>query len=98
QTIARIRTDIVEPQAGVTARNRNRVLISLHGGSYQYKSGGQARLIEAVLVAGYSRIKVVSVDYAKYPQHHFPAAVDDVVAVYRELLKTYKPQNIGIYG
>jgi hypothetical protein len=27
-----------------------------------------------------------------------PAAVDDVIAVYRELLKTYKPQSIGIYG
>ena len=28
----------------------------------------------------------------------FPAAVDDAVAVYRELLKSYKPSNIGIYG
>jgi monoterpene epsilon-lactone hydrolase len=32
------------------------------------------------------------------PEHPFPAAVDDAVAVYKELLTTYKPQNIGIYG
>ena len=28
----------------------------------------------------------------------FPAASEDVAAVYQELLKTHKPQNIGIYG
>ena len=27
-----------------------------------------------------------------------PAAVDDAIAVYKEMLKTYKPKNIGIYG
>ena len=32
------------------------------------------------------------------PEHRFPAASEDVAAVYRELLKTYKPANIGIYG
>src|ERR1700686_2990903 len=31
-------------------------------------------------------------------ENPFPAAVDDVCAVYRELLKTSKPHNIGIYG
>jgi acetyl esterase/lipase len=73
-------------------------LISLHGGSYNYSSGGQARLIEAIPVAGYGRIKVVSVDYRLSPKYKFPAAAEDAVAVYRELLKTYNPQNIGIYG
>ena len=30
--------------------------------------------------------------------HPFPAALDDAIAVYRELLKSYKPAHIGIYG
>jgi acetyl esterase/lipase len=32
------------------------------------------------------------------PEYAFPAASEDVAAVYRELLKSYRPQNIGIYG
>jgi acetyl esterase/lipase len=35
-----------------------------------------------------ARIKVVSVDYRQAPEAKFPAASEDAVAVYRELLKT----------
>jgi len=98
QKMADVRTDIIEPKEGVSPRNRDRVLISLHGGGYEYFSGGLARLIEAIPVAGYGKIKVVSVDYRLYPTDKFPAAVEDVVAVYRSLLSKYKPENVGIYG
>jgi monoterpene epsilon-lactone hydrolase len=33
-----------------------------------------------------------------FPEHKFPAASEDVAAVYTELLKQYKSANIGIYG
>jgi acetyl esterase/lipase len=32
------------------------------------------------------------------PDHPFPAALDDAVAVYRELLKEHAPANIGFVG
>ena len=89
-----IRTDILTPLETPDV-NRNRVLINLHGGGFNSDSGS---LIEGVPICNLAKIKVVSVYYRLAPENPFPAAVDDVVAVYKELLKTYKPQNIGIFG
>jgi acetyl esterase/lipase len=93
-TIAGVRTDIITPLATPEA-NRGRVLINLHGGGFNSDSGS---LIEGVPIANLAKIKVVSVYYRLAPENPFPAAVDDVVAVYKELLKTCKPRNIGIFG
>ena len=49
-------------------------------------------------VASLGKIRVVAVDYRQGPEHVFPAASEDVTAVYRELLKHYPAENIGIYG
>jgi len=87
-----VRTDIISPLSNPTP---NRVLINLHGGGFNSDSGS---LIEGIPIANLAKIKVVSVYYRLAPENPFPAAVDDVVAVYRELLKTYSPHNIGIYG
>ena len=73
----------------------DKVLINLHGGGFTVDSES---LTESIPVAYYSRIKVISVLYRLAPEHLFPAAVDDAVAVYQELLKSYKPVHIGIFG
>src|SRR5437764_3564209 len=93
-SIAGVRTDIITPLATPDAYKK-RVLINLHGGGFNSDSGS---LIEGVPIANLAKIKVVSVYYRLAPENPFPAAVDDVVAVYKELLKTYKPKNIGIFG
>ena len=49
-------------------------------------------------IASLGRIKVIAVDYREGPDHKFPAASQDVAAVYQEVLKSYPPQNIGLYG
>jgi acetyl esterase/lipase len=36
--------------------------------------------------------------YRLAPENPFPAAVGDVVSVYKELLKTYQPRHIAIFG
>ena len=41
---------------------------------------------------------MISLDYREGPKYHFPAASEDVAAAYRELLKTYRAKDIGIYG
>jgi acetyl esterase/lipase len=97
ETIAGVGTDVVLPAQGVSKENAHRVLINLHGGAFLWgaHSGG---LVEAIPIASIGRIKVITVDYRQGPEHTFPAASDDVEAVYRALLKQYKPNQIGIYG
>ncbi len=70
-------------------------MINVHGGGFNSDSGS---LNESIPIAHLTRTKVISVLYRLAPEHPFPAAVDDTVAVYRELLKTYKPQNMALYG
>jgi monoterpene epsilon-lactone hydrolase len=74
------------------------VLIQVHGGGFTAGGGGQTGALESVPLASVAHIKIVAVDYRLGPENHLPAASEDVTAVYRELLKTYKPENIGIYG
>ncbi|HEY8328742.1 MAG TPA: alpha/beta hydrolase [Rhodanobacter sp.] len=97
ETVGGVPTDVVLPAQGIAARQRHRVLINLHGGAFLWgaHSGG---LVEAIPLANLGRIKVVSVDYRQGPEHVFPAASEDVEAVYRALLKQYPARNIGIYG
>jgi monoterpene epsilon-lactone hydrolase len=96
-TIAGVHAFDYTPKEGITARNRDRVLIDLHGGGFSGCWPGCAEL-ESIPVAAIGRIRVVSLDYRQGPKYKFPAASEDVAAVYRELLKTYRAENIGIYG
>jgi epsilon-lactone hydrolase len=92
EIIAGVRTDIITPP---NEAKKNRVLINLHGGGFISDSGS---LIEGIPIAYLTNIKVVSVYYRLAPENPFPAAVDDVVAVYKELLKTYQPRSVGVFG
>ena len=93
-TLASVPVRVVTPD-NMPAGNRDRVLMNLHGGGFNADSGSYA---ESIPIAGYTGIKVVAVLYRLAPESPFPAAVDDAVAVYKELLKTYKPDHIIIYG
>ncbi|MDB5423380.1 MAG: hypothetical protein JWQ29_796 [Phenylobacterium sp.] len=96
--IAGVPVDIVTPAAGVAPTKRDKVLISLHGGGFVLGGGGVGGRLEAVPMAGIGGYRVIAVDYREAPEARYPAATDDVEKVYRELLKTYKPANIGILG
>src|SRR5258708_3878061 len=78
-----------------TIKHKDRVLICLHGGGFNADSGSYS---ESIAVAGLTGVRVVSVLYRLAQEHPFPAGVEDVIAVYKELLKTYKPSRIGISG
>jgi monoterpene epsilon-lactone hydrolase len=97
ETIAGVYADVVTPKGGVSAANKNRILINVHGGAF-YNGARTESLVESIPIAALGKIKIVSLDYREGPEYKFPAASEDVAAVYRELLKHYKPKNIGIYG
>jgi acetyl esterase/lipase len=93
--------------AGVTVREitparldpakTGRQFVHLHGGGYALY-GGEASTPEAVLAAHYAGVKVISVDYRRPPDHPFPAAIDDAVAVWRALLDGHAPSSMAVFG
>lgn len=85
---------IVMPPVIGTGKN-DRVLVNFHGGGFNSDSGS---LTETIPIANLTQTKVIAVLYRLAPEHPFPASVEDTVAVYKELLKTYKPRNIALYG
>lgn len=95
--IGGVLVDVVTPAAGIAPENVERVLVNLHGGGFT-TGARSASLVESVPLAALMGIKVISIDYRMGPEHAFPAASEDVAAVYAELLKIYQPQHIGLYG
>ena len=96
-TIAGVHAYEYVPKNGVPDANRDRVLINLHGGGFSGCWPACAEL-ESIPVASLGRIRVLSLDYRQAPAYRFPAASEDVAAVYRQLIGEYAPENIGIYG
>jgi acetyl esterase/lipase len=95
-TMNGVKVFIVTPEV-IAASNRNRVLIHMHGGCYVLNPG-QAGLPEALFMAGFGHVKVISVDYRMPPEAYFPAALDDGIAVYKAVLTTTAPKNVAIFG
>jgi len=87
---------IVTPDS-IPEANRNRLLFHVHGGGYVFFPG-ESGTREAILMAGYGKFKVISVDYRMPPDHPYPAAMDDAMAVWKEVVKTNDPKKIAIFG
>ncbi len=92
--IAGVPVRIITP-ANLAAAHQNRVLINVHGGGFTADSGS---LTETIPIASLTQTKVIAILYRLAPEHPYPAAVDDTVAVYKDLLKTYRPTDMVLYG
>ena len=96
--VAGVRVAIISPRDGIPPGNRRRVLINLRAGGFVYYRGLAEGELEAIPVASIGRVKIITVDYRQAPFHGYPAASEDVETIYKELLKEYKPDAIGIFG
>lgn len=81
----------------IRPEHRNRLLVHAHGGCYVL-NGGEAGTTEAIYMAAFGGFRVLSVDYRRPPDHPYPAALDDVVAVWKGAMNLADPKNIGVFG
>lgn len=96
QEIAGVRTYVVTPNV-INDRFADRVFVHVHGGAFVF-GGGDSALREAVWIAHGVGVKVVSVDYRRPPLHPFPAAIEDVIAVFRDVIQDQAPSETAIVG
>jgi acetyl esterase/lipase len=76
----------------------DKILFYLHGGAYILGSRRTHRQL-ASHMAREAGVTAVLPEYRLAPEHPFPAALDDAVAVYRALLESgYSPHDIVISG
>jgi epsilon-lactone hydrolase len=95
-TVNGVAAFMVTPQV-IPPENRNRLLVHMHGGCYVLQ-GGEAATSEAIYMAGFGHMKVLSVDYRRPPDAPYPAALDDGMAAWKWALKTGDPKNMAIFG
>lgn len=88
---------IYQPRSRAAKSRSAKVLINIHGGGFVgcfVECGG----LESIPIAAKTGLKVISVDYRLAPAAQYPAASEDVAAVYREVLKTTPARGVGIFG
>jgi epsilon-lactone hydrolase len=81
----------------VLKEHQGRILVNVHGGAFVF-FGGEAGTREGIMVAHYAKTPVLAIDYRMPPDHPFPAALDDTVAVWTEVIKNHKPSNMALFG
>jgi len=81
----------------ISREHKSHLFVHNHGGAY-ILNGGEAALFEAILIADRIKIPVISIDYRMPPSHPAPAGLEDVVAVWKELLKDRDPLDMAMGG
>jgi monoterpene epsilon-lactone hydrolase len=74
-----------------------RLVLYFHGGGY---IGGAPRAYRGLVgeLSRRAKAAVLSIDYRLAPEHPFPAAVEDAMAVYGQLVSQYPGAQIAIAG
>lgn len=94
QSMAGVPLRVFDPPI-VPATRKDKVLLNFHGGGFVTDSGST---LENIPLASLVQTRTIGVLYTLSPAVKFPVAVDQCIGVYRELLKTYSPENIGVFG
>lgn len=96
ELIGGVRCYIATPKE-IRAENRDRLIVNLHPGGWMVACD-DCGCCEAVIAAGLIGIKVIDIDYRLLPNHPFPAAMDDVMAVWKAITGDVKAGNVAVLG
>lgn len=91
-TMAGVPVIIYRPSGGARASG---VLVNAHGGGFMLDSGSQTENIPLAALTG---MTIIAVLYRLAPEHPFPAAVDDVLAVYQDVLRSTPARHVALFG
>lgn len=94
--VAGVKCYNIKPKT-IAPGKENQLLVHIHGGAFVF-NGGLAATGEGCLLADACKMRVLSIDYRMPPDHPFPAAPDDIIAVWKALLKEHDPKNIVMGG
>ncbi|MBN1690377.1 MAG: alpha/beta hydrolase [Dehalococcoidia bacterium] len=88
---------LVTTPKGYNKQNDHKCIYYIHGGGYTVLDPVTMLVFSSPIgfVAG---IKTYSIDYRLAPEYPFPAAVDDCLKVYRELVKRFEPGSFALLG
>jgi len=95
-TVAGVSCFWVTPKE-VPAANKDRLIVHVHGGAFVF-NGGVSGTGEASLLADACKTRTLSIDYRMPPDHPFPAASDDVLAVWKAVVKEHDPKQTVMAG
>jgi len=85
------------PAEWLTVQAPQRTVMYFHGGGYFFCNLETHRPVVAA-ISRRAQARVLSVDYRLAPEHPCPAAVDDALAWYRQVLKDTLPAQIVMAG
>ncbi len=81
----------------LSPEHANHLFVYIHGGAF-VKGGGLGSSLEGVGIAAHLGIPVISVDYRMAPDFKAPTAMNDIVAVWRQVIREHDPSTIALGG
>lgn len=94
ENVGGVAVAVLVPQ-NIAGKNQGKAAMYLHGGGFALGNPDDAY---AMRLAGLLRLPVYAVRYRLAPEHPFPAALDDCLAVYAKLVQSFGPQNVVVFG
>ncbi len=92
--IAGVTVHVATPHA---IRHPERAHLRIHGGAWVFM-GGKFSMGEALMTAAEFGCVTYGLDYRMPPDHPYPAAVEDGLAVWREIIQRHDPKKIAVSG